>query len=339
MKRYYQKHKKTWIALSILIISFGILQFTTKPITHPPSTAPFEGPPEVMKILRRSCYDCHSNETKLVWYDRIAPASWLVNKDVEKGRKALNFSEWGKLSAKQKTGTLYNIVNFIMLEAMPLPNYIKLHSNAKVSASDLTVLKNYTLSETPRLKRISDTIDLRTASGMQTVNKQLDGAYADLSLGNRQSGSREVAPAPNGIKYPRGYGDWELISMTDRFDNHSIRVIFGNDIAVKAIRQNNIQPWPDGAVLAKVLWKRALDSKGLIIAGEFIHAEFMMKDAVRYATTNGWGWARWVGKELQPYGKTPAFTSECTNCHQPVKDFDYVFTMPLNIKQTTNENN
>lgn len=332
MKIFSKHQKKFWVILGIMAAAFGLLQFTTKEIPNPPASQPFEGPPEVMNILRRSCYDCHSNETNLVWYDRIAPASWLVSKDIQKARKVLNFSEWGKLTDKQKSGALYNIVNFIMLGAMPLPSYLRLHGHARVTAKELAILKDYAVQQTAGLSPLSDSLDLQSPSGLQWFNNQLDNALAQSKPADQKAADNKVLPSPNGIEYPRGYGNWALISTTDRFDNQTVRAIFGNDVAVKAIEQNKIQPWPDGAVLAKVLWKRTIDSKGLITAGEFIHAEFMIKNATRYASTDGWGWARWVGKDLKPYGKTPAFTAECTNCHAPVKDFDYVFTMPLKLK-------
>jgi hypothetical protein len=55
----------------------------------------------------------------------------------------------------------------------------------------------------------------------------------------------------------------------------------------------------------------------------------MIKDDKKYAGTAGWGWARWKGNELKPYGKTLTFTQECVNCHQPMKDNDFVFTPTL----------
>lgn len=47
-------------------------------------------------LVVRACYDCHSNQTAWLWYTNIAPASWLVQSDVDKGRKKLNYSEWGR---------------------------------------------------------------------------------------------------------------------------------------------------------------------------------------------------------------------------------------------------
>lgn len=49
---------------------------------------------DTRELVKRACFDCHSNETVWPWYSRVAPASWLVRRDVEKGRAKLNFSEW-----------------------------------------------------------------------------------------------------------------------------------------------------------------------------------------------------------------------------------------------------
>lgn len=333
-----KRNKGKWkVLLIILVVGFGLLQLTGSKVTNPPVEATFTGPAEVMNILKRSCYDCHSNETKLVWYDLVAPVSWLVAKDVEAGRKVLNFSDWGKWSKKKQNNTLYNIANFVMLGAMPLPNYLTMHPGAKVSTQELEVLKNYALSKTAGLTPVQvkgadnelNGTDFRSEAGLRMISDSLDKVLTNARIKERRV---KVDPAPNGIAYPRGYGNWELVSTTDRFDNHTFRAIFGNEIAVKAIKAGQIQPWPDGAVLAKVLWKEQIDGKGVIMPGAFIHAEFMIKDAAMYKDTDGWGWARWVGPDLKPYGNSPAFVAECTNCHAPMKDKDFVFTMPLNLK-------
>ncbi len=94
-------------------------------------------------MLRSSCYSCHSNETKLPWYDEIAPPHWLVVHDVKEARRHLNFSEIGKLPAAQQKGALFEAVNFIQMGAMPLPSYLKVHPDAAVTAEQLAVLRNY----------------------------------------------------------------------------------------------------------------------------------------------------------------------------------------------------
>ncbi len=139
-----------------------------------------------------------------------------------------------------------------------------------------------------------------------------------------------VAKAPNGIELPAGYQDWRLISSSHRTDNNTLRVILGNDIAVAAARDGRTNPWPDGAIMAKLVWKDETHKNWptATVPGKFVHAEFMIKDAAKYAKTGGWGFARWLGTEQKPYGKDANFVQECFACHTPVKDNDYVFTHP-----------
>lgn len=134
--------------------------------------------------------------------------------------------------------------------------------------------------------------------------------------------------APNGIALPEGYKDWRLIAPSHRTDKNHIRVILGNDAAVEAAREGRTNPWPDGAILGKLVWKDKTDPDwpSATIPGEFVHAEFMVKDAKKYAATGGWGFARWVGAELKPYGSDAGFVQECFGCHVPVAYNDYVFT-------------
>lgn len=128
------------------------------------------------------------------------------------------------------------------------------------------------------------------------------------------------------IAYPEGWQNWATISVSHRHDNNTSRVILGNDIAIKAARTGQTNPWPDGAIIGKVVWKDvALETwPAALKPGQFVHAEFMFKDAGKYKDT-GWGWARWVGEEQQAFNKGEQV---CVACHTPVKDRDWVFTIP-----------
>ncbi|MBK6851976.1 MAG: cytochrome P460 family protein [Burkholderiales bacterium] len=137
-------------------------------------------------------------------------------------------------------------------------------------------------------------------------------------------------PAPNGIALPAGYRHWQVVASSHRSDNNTLRVILGNEIAVRAARAGQTRPWPHGTVLAKLVWKDRAHAAWPTaqVPGDFVHAEFMSKDDTRFAATGGWGFARWVGMDQQPYGKDAGFVQECFGCHQPVKDNDWVFTRP-----------
>lgn len=139
-----------------------------------------------------------------------------------------------------------------------------------------------------------------------------------------------VNPAPNGISLPQGYKDWRIISQSHRIDNNSLRMILGNDIAIGAARSENTNPWPEGSILAKLVWKQKKEAfwPTAIAPDKFVHAEFMFKDSQKYKDTGGWGYARWLGLDQKPYGKNAGFAQECVSCHLPVKHLDYVFTTP-----------
>jgi hypothetical protein len=163
---------------------------------------------------------------------------------------------------------------------------------------------------------------------MKIFNFMLIMMFNVLSLGVSRA---EVAPAPNGIEFPADYADWRVISLSHRTDNHTMRAILGNDIAIAAARDGRTRPWPDGAVLAKVVWKESEKPtwKTAIVPEQFVHAEFMIRDSKKWAGNGtGWGWARWVGSDQVPYGEKAGFEQECIACHTPVQGSDWVFTTP-----------
>ena len=160
--------------------------------------------------------------------------------------------------------------------------------------------------------------------------KQLLCITFSLIVAMTQASAKDVLPAPNGITLP-DYQDWRVISQSHRTDNNSVRIILGNDIAIDAARAGKTKPWPDGTILAKLVWKQRIDDAwpAAVVPGDFVHAEFMIKDARKYKDTAGWGFARWLGLEEKPYGKDAGFVQECVACHTPVKEKDYVYTRPV----------
>jgi len=312
--------RRTWLwAIPALFIFFLLSQLiqpdweTLNGTAAQVTGAGIQVPEDVMAILSSSCFACHSDENRLSWFDKITPANFLVASHIEKGKAVLNFSKWNELTPPQQKAQLFYSLNKILEKEMPLASYVTIHPEAKLTKEKVDVLKRYIASLAPRKT---------TATG--------EVAVPDTQSKNRRQ-KPAVVPAPNGIRYIEGYGNWKAISTTDRFDNETMRVIFANDIAVKAIEDQRTNPWPDGAVFAKVAWKEKADDQGNITPGEFYQAEFMIKDAKKYVETKGWGWARWRGMDLKPYGKNADFANECVSCHAPQKDNDYVFTAPLNL--------
>jgi hypothetical protein len=298
------------VCLAASMLLFGAAQFVRPRIDNPSVPADLPAPAAVKQVLRRACYDCHSNETKIPWFDQIAPAYWLVARDVREGRKSLNFSELGNEPLARQKAALFESVNHVLLGAMPPPAYLAVHRGARVSEQELATLKSYLKTLTPPPASSSPPVPV---------------APPPLPVTTPSA----IPPAPNGIEFPGDYGSWKPISSTERFDNGSLRAVLGNARAVRAIIEADIDPWPDGAALAKVAWLGRPAADGVTEAGAFHQVEFMFKDRKRYAKTAGWGFARWRGADLTPYGRDANFTDECVGCHAPVRDDDYVFTTPI----------
>lgn len=90
-------------------------------------------PESISSLLKTSCYDCHSVESTYPWYSRVAPTSWLVAKDVREAREELNFSEWTGLPKRKKVKNLENIKDEVGEGHMPMPIYLVIHWDAKLS--------------------------------------------------------------------------------------------------------------------------------------------------------------------------------------------------------------
>jgi Haem-binding domain/Cytochrome P460 len=294
------------------VIVVGAIQLYRPALPNPPVTADLQAPEPVKQILRTSCYDCHSNETRLPWFDQLAPAYWLVARDVKSGRAHLNFSEIARLPAPAQQAMLYESVNQIRLGAMPMPRYTRIHPHAALTDAQIATLEQY----------------LHPFAAASTAPPAAPTQPA-VAPAPTPTTPRPVQNEPNGMAFLPDYKNWKPISTTERGDNHTMRVILGNDIAIKAIADKNIQPWPDGAAFAKVAWQQAPDEHGVIHPGKFAQVEFMVKDKTRYASTAGWGWGRWRGTDLKPYGTSAHFDRECVSCHLPVRDNDFVYTQPI----------
>lgn len=87
--------------------------------------------PQTRQLARDACFDCHSNETAWPWYSNVAPVSWLVTRDVQEGRRVLNFSEWGL--GEQEVEEIGEVV----LEGEMPPRYFLItHPEARLSPAE-----------------------------------------------------------------------------------------------------------------------------------------------------------------------------------------------------------
>ncbi|HEY4358758.1 MAG TPA: cytochrome P460 family protein [Acidobacteriaceae bacterium] len=291
-----------YLFLAALIV-FGLLQCIRPAIPAPPVVAEVHAPDDARHVLQTSCYSCHSNERRLAWFDEVVPAYWLVRKDILDARSHLNFSTLGEKPAGVQRAELFEAVNMVQFGAMPLPSFLALHPDARVNAADLEKLKDY------------------LAPWGDTPPVQVDPAGF--------SAPDQTGPEYNGLAFDPSWKSWHLLSVTDRGDNDTFRFILGNDIAAQAAHDGHTHPWPDGARFAKVAWQQRSTPDGLVAPGQFIQIELMVKDAKQYKDTEGWGFGRWRGPTLKPYGSDASFAGECTGCHAPMNKHDFVYTMPI----------
>jgi hypothetical protein len=308
---------------------FALVQFIHPVIPTQPTKAELDVPPGVRQVLEKSCYSCHSDEPRLAWFDQIEPGYWIVRHDILAARSHLNFSTLGAAPPAVQRAKLFEAVNMIQLGAMPLRQFVALHPGAKITDEKLATLKSFLApwGATPGLSSDANGND-------EIVVSNHDVRTTSFSL-------RSVEPERNGLAFDPSFEKWRLLSTTDRGDNNTFRFILGNETSVKAARSGDISPWPDGARFAKIAWEQNLGPDGLIHPGKFVQVELMVKDARGYKDTDGWGWGRWRDLALKPYGENAHFVAECTGCHMPVHDNDYVYTLPittahLNHEQTVN---
>ena len=134
------------IILICILIAFIIIQFLPKRL---PENLPADGreltvvvnvPDNVSSIIKNSCYDCHSNQSKYPWYSHIAPTAWLVGGDVKEARHDLNFSEWGDYSKRDVIGKLDAISDEVSSGGMPLPAYAFIHRKTKLSEEQVQAI-------------------------------------------------------------------------------------------------------------------------------------------------------------------------------------------------------
>ena len=135
--------------LFLLLIVFGITQFFGPEKnqgdvalidafineTHPSD--------EVTKILKETCFDCHSDVTRYPWYNKITPVNYWLSGHIEHGKEELNFSNWSSYSVKRKDHKLEEVIEMIEAKEMPLPSYTWMHKEAKLTGVQIKAVKDW----------------------------------------------------------------------------------------------------------------------------------------------------------------------------------------------------
>lgn len=122
------------MALAFLVGFVGVLQLVPygRARSNPPVIQePAWDSPRTRELAKRACFDCHSNETRWPWYARIAPMSWVLQRDVEAGRSVMNFSEWTRPYALAPAAPPE-----VIRREMPPAKYRLLHADAHLSEDE-----------------------------------------------------------------------------------------------------------------------------------------------------------------------------------------------------------
>jgi hypothetical protein len=127
-------------AVGILFVLLVLAQLVPVDRSNPPALIEIAAPPEVMALLERSCYDCHSNRTSWPWYAFVAPVSWWVVDHVHEARGDLNLTEWPGMDFEQQQFYLGEMKEKIKSQEMPLPSYLLVHRDARLSAAERSQL-------------------------------------------------------------------------------------------------------------------------------------------------------------------------------------------------------
>ncbi|MEO9571176.1 MAG: heme-binding domain-containing protein [Polaribacter sp.] len=101
-------------------------------------------PPEnVHKILKESCYDCHSNKTVYPWYSNITPVNYWLADHIKDGKKHLNFSNWNNYSLKKKEHKVDELYEEVEKGEMPLNSYTWTHSEANLTQDQIEAIVSW----------------------------------------------------------------------------------------------------------------------------------------------------------------------------------------------------
>lgn len=110
-------------------------------------------PDDVQGILKKSCYDCHSNNTEYPWYAYVQPLHWYLNSHIRSGKEELNFNEFAGYTLRRRQNKLRAIENSLKDGTMPLSSYILIHRNAILDPREKSILIKWVKNSRDSLNR------------------------------------------------------------------------------------------------------------------------------------------------------------------------------------------
>lgn len=137
----------------VLLILFIVAQFIGPDKNNGDSTsvdaffADTNPPEDVKMILKESCADCHSNQTRYPWYDNITPVNYWIDNHIKDGKGHFNMSLWKDYSDKKKDHKLEELAEEVAEKEMPLPSYTWTHGDADLSQDQIDAIVKWVNTE------------------------------------------------------------------------------------------------------------------------------------------------------------------------------------------------
>jgi hypothetical protein len=156
--------------LIVLLIALVVIQFfrpekniATGPFPKDISTV-YAVPANVQPILNKACNDCHSNNTRYPWYNRIQPVAWWLHDHIEEGKRELNFNEFASYRPGKQYRKMDKVIQEVKEGGMPLGSYTIIHTDAKLTTEEKMALVGWA-------KSIRDTMEVRYPKDSLVIKK------------------------------------------------------------------------------------------------------------------------------------------------------------------------
>lgn len=153
----------------VLVVALIVIQFirpaknvSTTEVAQSVTQA-FRVPDTVQTILRRSCYDCHSNNTVYPWYAEVQPVGWWLNSHIQNGKRHVNYDEYATYRPIRQFIRFKDLIEQIRTDEMPLPSYLLIHRDAKLSSREKELLIRWStaMMDSMRTKYPPDSLKFR----------------------------------------------------------------------------------------------------------------------------------------------------------------------------------
>jgi cytochrome c len=132
-------------------------------------------PADAKNILINKCADCHSNETRWPVYARLAPGSWLIERDIVEARKKMNLSFWDQKDADAQKQLIGEIIHEAKTGEMPPLQYRIIHWKSQLTTQDVATLSSMQTGEAPQTGTSSPGDPAR---GKMVFEKRCTGCHA-----------------------------------------------------------------------------------------------------------------------------------------------------------------